>query len=368
MSLFNKKSINNNYGKISDNFRNKKSIIQRSSSYIELKGNIYNNLPKTNKNSSLLSNNNKYKRLLKENINNFNKTAYASLSLSPKMNEKPSRLPLLIPDKSHKMILDKEKEERIKNYEKMRKYRIKLKKTKKVDNVEDNLFKFLHEYGLHYSFSQNKYIVGDKFEYYSKYLPDRFKVNFNSTNIKKARSSSNSKNQTYSNVPSESSKQKPKTNKKSKKRGLFYSTTEEDDDDRMSYKKYMKLQNVADLRFRPRLGDTSYDLVNYIKKIDGIRKGVVNDLINQINNVENRYNIENPREDSKFNTKMQGLYHHKWKNIFLLKDYQGLFSENLKGKISSKNYEIMAKNFRDIFLMCFATGSNNISKVKLFQE
>jgi hypothetical protein len=372
MSLFNKKSIDKYYEKKSKNNSHKKYIIKRNSSCIERKDNIYDNLQKTNKNSSLLSGtNSKYKGLFKDNNknnNNFNKTTYASLSLSPKLNEKYKKLPLLISFKSHKLLLDKEKEERTKNYQKMRKYRIKLKKTKKMDNVEDQLFKFLHEYGLHYSFSQNKYIIGDKFEYYSKYLPDKFKVNFNSINVQKTKSSSNSKNQSYSNVPSESSKKKSKMNKKSKKKGMFYSTTEEDDDDRMSYKKYMKLQNVADLKFRPRLGDTSYDLVNYIKKIDGIRKGVVNNLINQINNVENRYNIENPREDSRFNTKMQGLYHHKWKNIFSLKDYQELFSENLKGKISSKNYEIMIKNFKDIFLMCFATGNTNFSKVKSFQE
>ena len=125
---------------------------------------------------------------------------------------------------------------------------------------------------------------------------------------------------------------------------------------------------MADLKFRPRLGESSYDLVNYIKKIDGIRKGVVNDLVKQINNVENRYNVERPKEDSRFNTKMQGLYQHKWKNIFSLREYQELFSENLKGKISSKNYEIMNKNFRDIFLMCFASGNNNLAKIKAFQE
>ena len=359
MNFLNKKPINKIYYKKPNNNINKKFINKRSSSCIGFRDNITDKTPKTNINSNIFSNIDKKEK----NLSNFSKTNYASFSSSPKILDKTTKLPLLSYDKSKKITLD----ERFKNFQKMRKYRIKLKKTKKVDNTEDQLFKFLHENGLHYSFSQNKYIIGDKFEYYSKYLPDKFKVNFNSVNIQKTKNSSNSKNQTHSNLPSESSKKKSK-NKKNKKKGLFYSTTEEDDDDKLSFKKYMKLQSIADARFRPRLGDTSYDLVNYIKKIDGIRKGVVNDLINQINNVENRYNIEKPKEDSKFNTKMQGLYHHKWKNIFSLKNYQELFSENLKGKISSQNYEIMIKNFKDIFLMCFSTGSTNFTKIKAFQD
>ena len=357
MNFLNKKLINKFYYKKPNN--NIKIINKRSSSCIERRDNIIDKTPKTNKNSNLVPNIDPKGKTL----SNFSKTNYASFSSSPKILGKTTKLPLLSYNKSKKITID----ERFKNFQKMRKYRIKLKKTKKVDNTEDQLFKFLHENGLHYSFSQNKYIIGDKFEYYSKYLPDKFKVNFNSANIQKTKNSSSSKNQTHSNLPSESSKKKSK-NKKNKKQGLFYSTTEEDDDDKLTFKKYMKLQSIADARFRPRLGDTSYDLINYIKKIDGIRKGVVNDLINQINNVENRYNIEKPKEDSKFNTKMQGLYHHKWKNIFSLRNYQELFSENLKGKISSQNYEIMIKNFKDIFLMCFSTGSTNLIKVKAFQE
>jgi hypothetical protein len=104
-------------------------------------------------------------------------------------------------------------------------------------------------------------------------------------------------------------------------------------------------------------------MLNFLKKIEFIRKEVVNNYIDEINNVENRYNIERPKEDFKFKTKMQGLYHHKWKNIFSLRDYQELFSENLKGKISSKNYDIMERNFRNIFLMCFSTGTNKNSFV-----
>ena len=364
MESFNKTGNNKFYSKKPNNSINQKFILKRTSSCVENK-NIFNyKMPEKNNNSEFLSSMDIEKE--KFHHNNLGKT-YGAFSSSSKILGNSSKLPLLSFNRTKKLSL--RTKERIKNYEKMRKYRIKLKKTKKVDDTEDKLFKFLHENGLHYSFSSNKYIIGDKYEYYSKYLPDKFKINFNSVNIQRTKSNVSSKNQSHSNVPSENSKKKSKQNpKRNKKQGLFYSTTEEDDDDRMSYKKYMKLQSIADARFRPRLGDTSYDLINYIKKIDGIRKGVVNDLIKQINNVENRYNIEKPKEDSRFNTKMQGLYHHKWKNIFSLRDYQELFSKNLKGKISSRNYEIMAKNFRDIFLLCFGSGNVNISKIKPFQD
>ena len=302
---------------------------------------LNDNLPKSNKNSFISP---KLKSKGKT-INNF----FSPFSPSQRGFNKYNKLPVLSFDKSRKGSL--KNIDKLKNYERMRKYRVKLKKTKKVDNNEDNLFKFLHQNGLHYSFSSNKYFIGDKYGYYSKYLPNKFKMTNNS-----------SKNLSNIDASSENSKQR-----NIKNQGLFYSTTEEDDDDRMTFKKYMKLQSVADIRFRPRLGDTSIDLINYIKKIDNIRKGVVNDLIKQINNVENRYNIENPKEDSKFSTKMQGLYHHKWKNIFSLRDYQKLFIGNLKGKISSQNYDIMSKNFRDIFLMCFANGNINFTKIKPFQ-
>ena len=359
MNFLNKKPINIfYYKKPNNNNINKKFINKRSSSCIERRDNIIDKVPKTNINSNIFSNMEQKEKTLSK----FSKTNYASFSSSPKIFDKKTKLPLLSCEKSKKLTLD----ERFKNFQKMRKYRIKLKKTKKVDNTEDQLFKFLHENGLHYSFSQNKYIIGDKFEYYSKYLPNKFKVNFNSANIQKTKNSSNSKNQTHSNLPSESSKKKSK-NKKNKKKGLFYSTTEEDDDDKLSFKKYMKLQSIADIRFRPMLGDSSYDLVNYIKKIDGIRKGVVNNLIKQINNVENRYNNEKPKEDSKFITKMQWLYHHKWKNLFSLKDYQELFKGNLKGKISNQNYEIMEKNFSNIFKLCFSKGNIYLDKIQEYQ-
>ena len=324
----------NEFSDIKDNkAKNLRNSIKKSSSYINQSNNLNNIIPNFKRK---LNSNEKSKN----NINCI--TKFPSLSLNKKI--------------------------RINNYEKKKKYIVKLKKTNKIDYDEDKLFKLLHEYGLHYSFSSLKYIIGDNYHFYSKYRQRRKPKGNSSTNNIDINSQSNI-NSVNNNISSENIKNKSiQGNKLKSSPDLFYSTLEEDDEDKMSYRNYMKLQSIADIRFRPRFGDTSYDLVNYIKKIDLIRKGVVNNLISQINNVENRYNIEKPKEDSKFNTKMQGLYNHKWKNIFSLKDYQGLFISNLRGKISDKNYDIMDKNFRNISHMCFSKTNTNFSKINFFQN
>ena len=350
MSSLNITSKNNFYENNKPKFNKIKTIKKnRSSSYIEENNHFFNKGSKRNKNIFLESK--------AKSFYNYRP------SFSPRKStlNKYKKYPLLIFDKAKPKKDPLNIIEKLKNYEKMKKYRIKLKKSKKAENIEDKLFTFLHENGLHYSFSSNKYYIGDKINYYSKYLPHRFKMNFNSLNDNSVNGNNNNTSKEKENNSLD--KSKPKKRKKI----LYYSSTDEDDDDRMSYNKYMKLQSIADIRFRPKYGDTSYDLINYIRKIENIRKGVVNDLIAQINSVENRYNKEYPKEDSKFTTKMQGLYPHKWKNNFLLRDYQDLFIGNLKGKISSKNYEIMARNFKDIFFACFSDDNIHYSKIKPFE-
>ena len=222
---------------------------------------------------------------------------------------------------------------------KRKKYKVIFKKYKK-SQTEDKLYNLLNENGLHYSLSAEKY-----------YIP---KDDENVIELNKQRE----QNMYYKD------KKITKRNKTLIDKGpIKYSTIEEDNKDKMSFNNYLKLQSIADIRFRPRFGDTSYDLVNYIRKIDGIRKGIVNKLIKQINNVNDRFNYENPEEDAKLKTRTQGLYIHKWKNIFLLKDYQGLFSGNLKGKISHKNYGEMVNGFQKIYNMCFSKGKVVLSKI-----
>ena len=130
------------------------------------------------------------------------------------------------------------------------------------------------------------------------------------------------------------------------------------------FKGYMKMQNMAEIKFRPRFGDSSLELVKYINKVSSIRKQVVKDLLDEIKNAENRYNAEKPEVDSEFRSKEKYLIDNRWKNSFSLEEYQQFFMKNLKGKISSLNYRQMLKKFRQISLMCFSEGNNTQSIIK----
>ena len=127
---------------------------------------------------------------------------------------------------------------------------------------------------------------------------------------------------------------------------------------------YLRLQSKAEIRFRPRFGDNSLDLVNYIKKVSNIRRNVVKDILDEIRGAENRFNVEKPEDDSNFKSKNKNLIDNRWKNSFSLEEYQQFFMKNLKGKISSTNYRKMLKKFRQISLMCFSEGNNNYSSIK----
>ena len=127
---------------------------------------------------------------------------------------------------------------------------------------------------------------------------------------------------------------------------------------------YLKLQSKAEIRFRPRFGDNSLDLIDYINKVSNIRKNVVKDILDEIRGAENRFNVEKPEADSNFKSKNKNLIDNRWKNSFSLEEYQQFFMKNLKGKISSINYRKMLKKFRQISLMCFSEGNNNYSSIK----
>ena len=292
--------------------------------------------------------------------NTYRKMNITNLSLfsqGKKLSKNPLKFPLLFskikPNKKKPDITSNE--QRILNYQKMRRYRVKLVKVSKSKPKIDNVFKLFKDNGLQFLFQHEKKKLDDndnnntnsKKSKKIKKSPKRLKISLSTQNIKNLRYKLVSPKSIINNI-----------------KLRHHKNIEEDDEFyKPSFKLYMKLQTLADMKFRPVLGETSSDMLNFLKKIEFIRKEVVNNYIDEINNVENRYNIERPKEDFKFKTKMQGLYHHKWKNIFSLRDYQELFSENLKGKISSKNYDIMERNFRNIFLMCFSTGTNKNSFV-----
>ena len=107
---------------------------------------------------------------------------------------------------------------------------------------------------------------------------------------------------------------------------------------KINFEDYIKMQNKAEIALKPKFGEKSKDLIEYIKAIKGIRQNIIENLVNEINRAENRYNNEKPEEDSEFNIKDKSLYLHKWKNLFFLRDYQNFFLKGLKGKISNNNY------------------------------
>ena len=132
----------------------------------------------------------------------------------------------------------------------------------------------------------------------------------------------------------------------------------------MDFNDYLKMQSIAEWRLRPKIGDTSLDLVNYINKVAVVRKNIMDNIMKELNNAENRYNSEKPEVDSNFRTKDKILLDNRWKNAFSLDEYQKFFEKNLKGKISSMNYRSMIKKFREISLMCFYEGNLNLNAIK----
>jgi hypothetical protein len=102
---------------------------------------------------------------------------------------------------------------------------------------------------------------------------------------------------------------------------------------------------------------------NYFLKKSEIRRKRINELLEEINKTEDRFNKEIPMVDSNLVSKDKILVDNKWKNSFYLDEYQQFFMKNLKGKISSMNYRQMLKKFTDISKMCFSPGNeHNIPK------
>ena len=123
---------------------------------------------------------------------------------------------------------------------------------------------------------------------------------------------------------------------------------------KIDFEHYLKMQIKAEIALKPKLGDNSNDLIEYINAIKDIRHNLIDNFVSEINNAENRFNKEKPEVDSEFDIADKSLYAHKWKNLFFLKDYQRFFSKGLKGKISNNNYYIMQKKFLEINEICFA--------------
>jgi len=132
---------------------------------------------------------------------------------------------------------------------------------------------------------------------------------------------------------------------------------------KINFDYYLKMQTNAEIALKPKFGEDSKDLIDYIKAIKDIRHNLIDNFVDEINNAENRFNNEKPEVDSEFSIKDKSLYEHKWKNLFSLKNYQRFFSKGLKGKISNNNYYIMQKKFLEINNICFAEPKGQPIKI-----
>lgn len=140
------------------------------------------------------------------------------------------------------------------------------------------------------------------------------------------------------------------------------------DDDiskKYDFDNYLKLQSAAEIKFKPKFGDSTLLLVNYINKVSNIRKKIVDDIMDDIEKKsENRYNLEKPNVDFKFRSRDKYLIDQRWKNTFSLDEYQKYFIKHLKGKISDMSYLKMVKKFQKISLICFSEGNLNKNELK----
>ena len=249
------------------------------------------------------------------------------------------------------------------SYERMKNYKVYLKKKKK-NNPENKIEKFLIKSGFSYNPSNkhnlsNQSIKKKKNENDGKTIESNIeeKMNKEERDILNIKTILSKKNIKFDGLKNES-----KHNLKEEAQNTNRSKVDSEDSNNQKKKKYkkinfdyyLKMQTNAEMALKPKLGDDSNDLIEYIKAIKDIRHSLIDNFVEEINNAENRFNNEKPEVDSEFSIKDKSLYEHKWKNLFSLKNYQRFFSKGLKGKISNNNYYIMQKKFLEINNICFA--------------
>ena len=250
-------------------------------------------------------------------------------------------------------------------YQRTKKYKVVLKKKRDVLS-EEKIKQFLGQAGFEYIPSKLKFEKEEKL---------KFKENENNNNNKNYMEN----NGTTKNITNGKNKKRRSSafeinnsNLIDDKMNIHRVKTrkdfqKKDKSKKLNFEYYLKMQTKAEIKLKPKIGDQSKDLINYIRAIQGIRETLIADIIEEINQTENRYNIEKPEVDSHFVVRDKGLNIHKWKNLFYLKDYQKFFLEGLKGKISNGNYRQMERKFRQIQHVCFSEGKMHFNNAKNFK-
>ena len=251
---------------------------------------------------------------------------------------------------------------KLSSFNRMKKYKVILKKKKEL-LPEEKIKRFLYQSGFSYmpkdsnidgQILKDKNILNNKKEYNEKEFQNE-KTKENNIGNKNILKSKNGniilKTDTSINVDDKINSNRTKNQIDDRKE-----LNKRIKNKKMDFEYYLKMQSKAEILLKPKIGDESNDLVNYINAIKGIREKLIIDILSEINKTENRYNKERPEVDANLIVRDKGLNIHKWKNIFFLKDYQRYFLDGLKGKISMGNYRQMLRKFNQIQRICFSEG------------
>ena len=255
----------------------------------------------------------------------------------------------------------------INSYERMRNYKVTF--TQRKNNTSNKLKKIFTKSGLSYIPIKKRDLVVKKQLKIEDKKEGNTGENINNNTEEKKNKEDNDIEKNIKTLSQKTNKNEPLKNdikKNSKNEKLNSKVAKEESEENINQKKkrfkrikfdyYLKMQTKAESILKPKLGDDSNDLINYIHGIKEIREHLIDNFVSQINNAENRFNSERPEVDSEFLGRDTSLYGHKWKNLFFLKDYQRFFSKGLKGKISNSNYYLMQKKFMEIYNICFGEG------------
>ena len=213
------------------------------------------------------------------------------------------------------------------SYNRMKKYKVVLKKKKDI-LPEEKIKRFLYQSGFSYIPRRNNYEEENKLD-----INNSENNNEENNNNQETKNDTNKENNNLGSKNNLKNKNNVKLNIKIDSNNFgedkINSNITKNLEDRkelnkklknknMDFEYYLKMQRKAEIILKPKIGDDSTDLVNYINAIQGIRENLIIDILAEINRAENRYNKEKPEVDSNFLVKDKGLNVHKWKNIFCL--------------------------------------------------
>ena len=310
--------------------------------------NSRNNLSASKDTSATLNNktfnSNNLKTINESIINNDRKITVSpiNLHLSTSGSVKGTVLPLI---KSHDNF-----KEKISSFEKMHQYTIKLNKRKeKIKKLKAEESKSAKQFQSTVSSfnSNNNDIVYKLFQEFGITPPLTLQLQIellkkkHEEKYKKKYGKFNAQNKSKSNTKLALTPHTPHTPNTLRN---IYKMNEK----KINFDEYIQLQSKAEMRLRPKFGDESYNLINYINNIKSIRKDLLTEIYDDIQKLSAEHSEKELKFDLNFIPVDKALIKYKWKNVFTLEEYQNFFLDNIKGKISGISYNQLNKKFKEI--------------------